>query len=232
MYLDFGIHVGVPVPYRNLCVKCFRFISGTASTPVVCCLACFAVGMQHASLSQVPRHLTAGSAGLPRAHTRFCPLRPGATLDVRVPQATPQPKVEECKTYLGSVSPLYAQKEPGCLTGANLRCICCREKFWQIQPFRDGQQADYRDPDSKNVPPKICLKNLNHVALEAADPVGLTHFYTRVLGFKSVNRPDLPFEGSWLEGAGLLVHIIAEDPSVPKKIRNWKVSLPFSQCTS
>lgn len=70
------------------------------------------------------------------------------------------------------------------------------------------------------------MKNLNHAALEAADPLGLTDFYTRVLGFKSINRPNLPFEGSWLEGAGLLVHIIQEDPSVPKRIRNWKVRFP------
>lgn len=92
-----------------------------------------------------------------------------------------------------------------------------------MQPFRDGQQADYREPASRYTPPRICLKNLNHVALEAVDPLGLTDFYTRVLGFKSIKRPNLPFEGSWLEGAGLLVHIIAEDPSVPKKIHNWKV---------
>lgn len=105
--------------------------------------------------------------------------------------------------------------------------ILCREKFWQIQPLRDGQQADYRDPDSKNTPPKIRLTNLNHVALEAADPLGLTDFYTRVLGFNSISRPDFPFKGSWLEGAGLLVHIIEEDPSVPKRIHNWKVQICF-----
>lgn len=105
--------------------------------------------------------------------------------------------------------------------------ILCREKFWQVQPLKDGQQADYRNPDSKNTPPKIRLKNLNHVALEAADPLGLTDFYTRVLGFKSINRPDFPFKGSWLEGASLLVHIIEEDPSVPKRIHNWKVWVCF-----
>ena len=70
------------------------------------------------------------------------------------------------------------------------------------------------------------MKNLNHVALEAVNPLGLTDFYTRVLGFNIIKRPNLPFEGSWLEGAGLLVHIIAEDPSVPKKIHNWKVRCP------
>ena len=109
-----------------------------------------------------------------------------------------------------------------------LTCIgLCREKFWQIQPFRGGQQADYRDPDAKRTPPEICLKILNHVALEAANPLDLTAFYTRVLGFKSISRPDFPFEGSWLEGAGLLVHIIKEDPSVPKRIHNWKVRCSF-----
>lgn len=108
----------------------------------------------------------------------------------------------------------------------------CREKYWRVQPFRNGQQADYRDPASRYTPPQICLKNLNHVALEAVDPLGLTDFYTRVLGFKSIKRPNLPFEGSWLEGAGLLVHIIAEDPSVPKKIHNWKVIFPCNSANS
>ncbi|KAL3147193.1 hypothetical protein ABBQ32_002694 [Trebouxia sp. C0010 RCD-2024] len=154
--------------------------------------------MQHASLIQTPgRHLLAGTASLQRPQRCAFSVRSVAKMDRRVSQATPQPKVEECQTYLG-------------------------EKYWRVQPFRNGQQADYRDPASRYTPPQICLKNLNHVALEAVDPLGLTDFYTRVLGFKSIKRPNLPFEGSWLEGAGLLVHIIAEDPSVPKKIHNWK----------
>lgn len=67
------------------------------------------------------------------------------------------------------------------------------------------------------------MQSLNHASLEAADPPGLSNFYSRVLGFKQLDRPDFPFDGAWLEGAGLLLHIIQEDPSVPKRIHSWKV---------
>lgn len=209
---------------------CHVHMTSARATPCVTnirCLACFTVGMQHASLNQTPdRHFLARGASLQRSHRRTSSLRPCAALDVRVPQATPQPKVEERKTYLGSVSPAHLQRTHHMALG--LTCIgLCREKFWQIQPFRDGEQADYRDPLAKKTPPKIRLKNLNHVALEAANPLDLTDFYTRVLGFKSISRPDFPFEGSWLEGAGLLIHIIKEDPSVPKRIHDWKVCCFF-----
>lgn len=44
-----------------------------------------------------------------------------------------------------------------------------------------------------------------------------------MLGFSSLDRPDFPFDGAWLEGVGLLLHIIQEDPSVPKRLQSWKV---------
>ena len=99
----------------------------------------------------------------------------------------------------------------------------CREKFWQIQPLKQGQQADYRDSASVDRAPEVHLTSLNHASLEAADPAVLRNFYTRVLGFSSLDRPDFPFDGAWLEGAGLLLHIIQEDPSVPKRLQSWKV---------
>ena len=99
----------------------------------------------------------------------------------------------------------------------------CREKFWQIQPVKQGQQADYRDSASVDKAPEVHLTSLNHASLEAADPAALRNFYTRVLGFSSLDRPDFLFDGAWLEGAGLLLHIIQEDPSVPKRLQSWKV---------
>lgn len=99
----------------------------------------------------------------------------------------------------------------------------CREKYWQIQPLKQGQHADYRDSADVDKAPEVHLTSLNHASLEAADPAALSKFYTRVLGFSSLTRPDFPFDGAWLEGAGLLLHIIQEDPSVPKRFRSWKV---------
>lgn len=124
-------------------------------------------------------------------------LRVVAALDVRKVQSNPHFHVEQKETYLG-------------------------EKFWQIQPSKHGQQADYRDSASVNRAPEVHLTSLNHVSLEAADPTALSNFYTRVLGFSSLDRPDFPFDGAWLEGAGLLLHIIQEDPSVPKRLQSWK----------
>lgn len=101
---------------------------------------------------------------------------------------------------------------------------CCREAFWQIQPLKNGQPANYQDSDSADTAPQICLKGLNHASYHAVDPPALRNFYTRVLSFKSIERPDFPFDGAWLEGAGLLLHIIQDDPSVPKAINSWKVN--------
>ena len=99
----------------------------------------------------------------------------------------------------------------------------CREKFWQVHPLQEGQQGDYLDASSVDQAPEIHLLGINHASLEAADPPNLKAFYTRVLGFQPVDRPDFPFEGAWLQGGNLLLHIIEEDPTVPKRIHDWKV---------
>ncbi|DBB01621.1 hypothetical protein WJX77_007932 [Trebouxia sp. C0004] len=128
---------------------------------------------------------------------RSAKLRVAAVSDALKAQCQPQSHVEQKETYLG-------------------------EKFWQIQPLKQGQQADYRDSASVDKAPEVHLTSLNHVSLEAADPTALSDFYTRVLGFSSIDRPDFPFDGAWLEGAGLLLHIIQQDPSVPRRFQSWK----------
>jgi glyoxylase I family protein len=92
------------------------------------------------------------------------------------------------------------------------------EKFTKVKP-------------SGNAPPKeraifiqpICL---NHAAIEAADPDAMCEFYTKVLGFRKLPRPDLGFPGHWLEvgapGRKMMIHIIGLDPSTPRAIHNWK----------
>ena len=51
----------------------------------------------------------------------------------------------------------------------------------------------------------------------------IVDFYTKVLGFKQVNRPRFPFDGAWLRGAGVFIHLILADPTVPRKSDDWKV---------
>jgi catechol 2,3-dioxygenase-like lactoylglutathione lyase family enzyme len=67
---------------------------------------------------------------------------------------------------------------------------------------------------------------LNHVAIEASDPDAICEFYAKVLGFRKLPRPDLGFPGHWLEvgapGRKLMLHVIKTDPSVPRKIHDWK----------
>ena len=67
---------------------------------------------------------------------------------------------------------------------------------------------------------------LNHAAIEASDPDTICEFYNKVLGFRKLLRPDLGFKGHWLEvgvpGRKFMLHIIEVDPSVPRKIHNWK----------
>lgn len=52
---------------------------------------------------------------------------------------------------------------------------------------------------------------------------------TQVLGFKEVPRPELGFSGRWLVGLGFMVHIIAADPSVPRRFSDWKEQYAASE---
>lgn len=52
----------------------------------------------------------------------------------------------------------------------------------------------------------------------------MRRFYTRVLGMKQLPRPPFPFGGAWLQGGGLTLHLIHDDPTIPRKAdHTWKV---------
>lgn len=48
---------------------------------------------------------------------------------------------------------------------------------------------------------------------------------------KKLARPPFPFSGAWLEGGGMILHLIDDDPTIPRKkdARDWKV-LPVLPC--
>ena len=75
-------------------------------------------------------------------------------------------------------------------------------------------------------PISVSLSTLNHAAVEAEDVDKICEFYTKVLGFRKLPRPDLGFRGHWIEagepGRKVMLHIIEKDPSVPRTIENWK----------
>ena len=52
------------------------------------------------------------------------------------------------------------------------------------------------------------VERLHHLSRGTPDVKRLTDFYIQVLGFKKIARPDLGFDGSWLELGDIQMHII------------------------
>ncbi len=44
----------------------------------------------------------------------------------------------------------------------------------------------------------------------------------RVLGFQRQPRPPFPFDGAWLTGGGLTLHLIDDDPTIPHALGSWQ----------
>ena len=42
-------------------------------------------------------------------------------------------------------------------------------------------------------------------------------------------RPPFPFDGAWLQAGGLTLHLIADDPTIPRKEdrKHWKVLFTY-----
>ncbi|MCG8583285.1 MAG: VOC family protein [Pirellulales bacterium] len=62
------------------------------------------------------------------------------------------------------------------------------------------------------------IKALHHLAVTTKRLEESIDFYTKVLGFRQLERPNFGFRGSWLYGIGIQIHIIervdiAPDPS-------------------
>ncbi len=86
------------------------------------------------------------------------------------------------------------------------------EQFTSIRP------SHAHTPQSP--PPPLTLAALDHLALPAHDIPMLTTFYTSVLGFTRMNnRPAFPFDGVWLQGPGVVLHLIEVDHTAPEAAR-------------
>ena len=81
--------------------------------------------MQHASLKPPGLHVLVGAASLQRSHRRVFSVSV-TKVDGRVSQAIPQPKVEECETYLGLVSQ-HVHREEQMYLGLTC-CDCVSER--------------------------------------------------------------------------------------------------------
>lgn len=86
----------------------------------------------------------------------------------------------------------------------------------------EGQDNPEFTHDKLQLAPPLKLKAFNHVALGVDDVDAIRRFYTKVLGFEEIPRPDLGFDGAWLYGMGFMIHVIQKDHNVPVKYRDWK----------
>ena len=66
------------------------------------------------------------------------------------------------------------------------------------------------------------LGPVHHVSINCADVEATAPFYTEVLGMKTLERPDFPFNGRWLQtGGGGEVHLIEVEGWHPPKGQHW-----------
>ncbi|BDA47016.1 hypothetical protein COCOBI_09-4710 [Coccomyxa sp. Obi] len=100
------------------------------------------------------------------------------------------------------------------------------ETFWKsVPPKKQHASALWEsDEEQEDAGPSIELVSFNHAALGVQDVDSMTKFYTKVLGMKRLARPPFPFSGAWLEGGGMILHLIDDDPTIPRKkdARDWK----------
>ena len=62
------------------------------------------------------------------------------------------------------------------------------------------------------MPEPLSLESVNHIAREVADVQRAIDFYQNVMGFRAIRRPSFNFQGAWLYGCGVQIHIIEGGP--------------------
>ena len=60
------------------------------------------------------------------------------------------------------------------------------------------------------------LGGLHHLSRQVSDVERSRAFYRDVLGFAEIQRPDLKFNGAWLENYGIQVHLIGDQDFDPE----------------
>ncbi len=59
-------------------------------------------------------------------------------------------------------------------------------------------------------------RGIHHVSICVRDAAEAVTFYTDVLGFTELPRPDFGFGGHWLDAGGTQLHLIESDEPRPK----------------
>jgi catechol 2,3-dioxygenase-like lactoylglutathione lyase family enzyme len=78
-----------------------------------------------------------------------------------------------------------------------------------------------RDNPVRKAPPKISIREFNHVSREVLSLEKSKEFYCDILGFRVIPRPPFDCAGYWLYGHGLNLHLVAT--STPKHRQDLKV---------
>jgi catechol 2,3-dioxygenase-like lactoylglutathione lyase family enzyme len=116
--------------------------------------------------------------------------------------------------------PLAKQDQCGYLKALSAARIGGIEKIVRIDP-RAATGSVQRQLSSPVVnralhfpgvmPAPLPISALNHVAVVTRRLAASKKFYSEVLGFQEVARPNFKFEGAWLYGHGLMIHLLAYD---------------------
>lgn len=61
------------------------------------------------------------------------------------------------------------------------------------------------------MPSPLPIRSVNHVARTTSRLDESRRFYSEVLGFREVKRPNFDFPGAWLYNYGLMIHLIGRD---------------------
>jgi glyoxylase I family protein len=61
----------------------------------------------------------------------------------------------------------------------------------------------------------VQLEALHHLSFTVPDLDAASSFWRDLLGFRTIDRPDLGFPGAWLEGFGLEIHLLAPSGAPP-----------------
>ena len=100
------------------------------------------------------------------------------------------------------------------------------------------KQEDKEEPRDNNEKKQPPLMALNHVSRLCRDVEKSKEFYTKVLGFVEIERPQaLDFEGAWLFNYGVGIHLVQskdEDrlPSDTQQLDPQDNHISFQVCVS
>lgn len=121
-------------------------------------------------------------------------------------------------------APAPAAQHQGQICTKNRRPSCsdlagCNEVLANASMEYNWNLADAVEEEAS--PPKLPIESFNHIAREVLSLERSRQFYVDILGFREIPRPPFDTPGSWLEGYGIYMHLVAT--TVPDERRALKL---------